>query len=93
MANINLDFSNVRGSEVLEEGIYNLTIESIEHQNGNFRKLRSSGELLIQTQRASLGSRHGLRRSMRSRYRPSYRYDFQSEGYERTVQRQRSKQN
>lgn len=41
MANINLDFSNVRGSEVLEEGIYNLTIESIEE------KVSSTGKNML----------------------------------------------
>lgn len=41
MANINLDFSNVRGNEVLEEGIYNLTIESIEE------KVSSTGKNML----------------------------------------------
>ena len=38
MANMTLDFSNVRGNVVLEEGTYNLTIEAVEEKtssNGN----------------------------------------------------------
>lgn len=38
MANMNLDFSNVRGSEVLEEGIYNVTIESVEEKTSSSGK-------------------------------------------------------
>lgn len=30
MANLNLDFSNVQGNVVLEEGLYNLTIEEVK---------------------------------------------------------------
>ena len=41
MANINLDFSNVRGNEVLAEAIYNLTIESIE------QKVSSTGKDML----------------------------------------------
>lgn len=32
MANMNLDFSNVQGGTILEEGMYNVTIESVEEK-------------------------------------------------------------
>ena len=41
MANVNLDFSNVRGSEVLEEGLYNVTIEAVED------KISSTGKNML----------------------------------------------
>ena len=41
MANINLDFSNVQGNVVLDEGIYNLTIESVE------QKVSSTGKDML----------------------------------------------
>ena len=41
MANLNLDFSNVRGNEVLADGIYNVTIESVEE------KVSSTGKQML----------------------------------------------
>lgn len=41
MANVNLDFSNVRGNDILPEGMYNLTIESIE------QKVSSTGKDML----------------------------------------------
>lgn len=32
MANMNLDFSNVQGGTILDEGMYNVTIESVEEK-------------------------------------------------------------
>lgn len=35
MANMNLDFSNVQGGVVLDEGMYNVTIESVEEKTSS----------------------------------------------------------
>lgn len=41
MANLNLDFSNVQGNVILDEGIYNVTIESVEE------KVSSTGKPML----------------------------------------------
>lgn len=41
MANLNLDFSSVRGAVVLEEGLYNLTIEDVQE------KMSSTGKNML----------------------------------------------
>lgn len=38
MANMNLDFSNVQGGTLLAEGMYNVTIESIEEKTSSTGK-------------------------------------------------------
>lgn len=38
MANLNLDFSNVQGNVVLEEGMYNVTIEKVEEKTSSTGK-------------------------------------------------------
>lgn len=38
MANLNLDFSNVRGSVILEEGMYNMIIEKVESKDSKSGK-------------------------------------------------------
>lgn len=38
MANLNLDFSSVRGGVVLEEGVYNVAIESVEEKTSSTGK-------------------------------------------------------
>lgn len=38
MANLNLDFSNVQGNVILEEGMYNVTIESVEEKTSSTGK-------------------------------------------------------
>ena len=35
MANLNLDFSNVRGNVVLEEGTYNVTLKKVEEKTSS----------------------------------------------------------
>lgn len=35
MANMNLDFSNVQGGTLLDEGMYNVTIESVEEKTSS----------------------------------------------------------
>lgn len=35
MANMNLDFSNVQGGTILDEGMYNVTIESVEEKKAS----------------------------------------------------------
>ena len=41
MANLNLDFSNVQGGVILEEGMYNVTIEDVEE------KVSSTGKNML----------------------------------------------
>ena len=38
MANLNLDVSNVQGGKILEEGTYNVTIESVEEKTSSTGK-------------------------------------------------------
>ena len=38
MANLNLDFSNVQGNVVLDEGMYNVTIEAVEEKTASTGK-------------------------------------------------------
>lgn len=38
MANLNLDFSNVAGNVLLNEGMYNVTIESVEEKTSSTGK-------------------------------------------------------
>ena len=38
MANMNLDFSNVQGNVLLDEGVYNVTIENIEQKTSSTGK-------------------------------------------------------
>lgn len=38
MPNISLDFSNVKGNTILEEGTYNVTIESVEQKESSTHK-------------------------------------------------------
>lgn len=38
MANLNLDFSNVQSNVVLEEGMYNVTIEKVEEKTASTGK-------------------------------------------------------
>lgn len=42
MATLNLDFSNVQGNTILEEGTYNVTLESLEE------KTSSTGKPMLQ---------------------------------------------
>ena len=38
MASLNLDFSNVQGNVVLDEGMYNVTIEAVEQKTSSTNK-------------------------------------------------------